>query len=56
MENRESFTKDTLAGFERLSAILVKVPPERIAQVDAKAAIFISGMEAAARAEVQPTA
>lgn len=56
MENRQFLTKEQLAGFERLSAVLVKVPPERVAQVDAKAAIFIAGMEAAMRVEVRPNA
>ena len=56
MDNQQIFPTCLLANFEKLSAVLAKVPPERVKQVDAKAAIFISGMEAAARAEVQPTA
>ena len=58
MENRTLYTNEQLAGFERLSEVLVKVPSERIPQVDAKAAIFVAGMEAAARVAqaVQPAA
>ena len=56
MDNQQIFPKCLLAKFENLSAVLAKVPPERVAQVDAKASIFISGMEAAARVDVRPNA
>ena len=40
-----------LAGYERLMAVLKKVPTSRAQQVDERAAIFVSGMEAMARAQ-----
>ncbi|MBQ9345794.1 MAG: hypothetical protein IJT94_00460 [Oscillibacter sp.] len=38
-----------LAGYERLVEVLRKVPPTLVRQVDERAAIFVSGMEAMSR-------
>lgn len=40
-----------LAGYDRLVAVLMKVPPTLVRQVDERAAIFVSGMEAMARVQ-----
>lgn len=56
LRTNTAYRPEVLAGFDRLSATLAKVPPDRIPLVDERASIFISGMEAMARITAAPPA